>query len=181
MKKKILSLLAAFFMLFGTSAMAQVDSTLEGDVNEDGVVDVADIAAVIQIMKETQGTTEYYFHIWKEPSTTVVKSINNSGATYVSNNFSKYAEIPVGASTIELEDGATAGINTQVQILAPVNWDTFTIRDERDLGDLFAIKNGTITAGHQITSIGDININGVIYRIYRTSSYYRGESIIIKK
>lgn len=61
MKKKILSLLAAFFMLFGTSAMAQVDSTLEGDVNEDGVVDVADIAAVIQIMKEAQGTTYYWY------------------------------------------------------------------------------------------------------------------------
>ena len=61
MKKKLLFVLAAFFMLFGTSAMAQVDSTLKGDVNEDGVVDVADIAAVIQIMKETQGTTYYWY------------------------------------------------------------------------------------------------------------------------
>ena len=69
MKKKILSLLAAFFMLFGTSAMAQVDSTLEGDVNEDGVVDVADIAAVIQIMKEAQGTT-YYWYLGTEKLTT---------------------------------------------------------------------------------------------------------------
>lgn len=68
MKKKILSLLAAFFMLFGTSAMAQVDSTLEGDVNGDGVVDVADIAAVIQIMKEAQGTT-YYWYVGQEAVT----------------------------------------------------------------------------------------------------------------
>ena len=65
MKKKLLFVLATFFMLFGTSAMAQVDSTLEGDVNEDGVVDVADIAAVIQIMKETQGTT-YYWYVGQE-------------------------------------------------------------------------------------------------------------------
>ena len=61
MKKKILSLLAAFFMLFGTSAMAQVDSTLKGDVNGDGVVDMADIVAVIKIMQETQDVKYYWY------------------------------------------------------------------------------------------------------------------------
>ena len=64
MKKKILSLLAAFFMLFGTSAMAQVDSTLEGDVNEDGVVDIADITAVIAIIKQNaEANPTYYWYV----------------------------------------------------------------------------------------------------------------------
>ena len=64
MKKKILSLLAAFFMLFGTSAMAQVDSTLEGDVNGDGVVDIADIAAVIAIIKQNaEANPTYYWYV----------------------------------------------------------------------------------------------------------------------
>ena len=64
MKKKILSLLAAFFMLFGTSAMAQVDSTLEGDVNGDGVVDIADITAVIAIIKQnTEANPTYYWYV----------------------------------------------------------------------------------------------------------------------
>ena len=63
MKKKILSLLAAFFMLFGTSAMAQVDSTLEGDVNGDGVVDIADITAVIAIIKQNaEANPTYYWY-----------------------------------------------------------------------------------------------------------------------
>lgn len=64
MKKKILSLLAAFFMLFGTSAMAQVDSTLEGDVNGDGVVDIADITAVIAIIKQNaEANPTYYWYV----------------------------------------------------------------------------------------------------------------------
>ena len=67
MKKKILSLLAAFFMLFGTSAMAQVDSTLEGDVNGDGVVDIADITAVIAIIKQNaEANPTYYWYIGQE-------------------------------------------------------------------------------------------------------------------
>ena len=65
MKKKLLFVLAAFFMLFGTSAMAQVDSTLKGDVNEDGVVDMADIVAVIKIMQETQDV-KYYWYVGQE-------------------------------------------------------------------------------------------------------------------
>lgn len=67
MKKKILSLLAAFFMLFGTSAMAQVDSTLEGDVNGDGVVDIADITAVIAIIKQNaEANPTYYWYVGTE-------------------------------------------------------------------------------------------------------------------
>ena len=71
MKKKILSLLAAFFMLFGTSAMAQVDSTLEGDVNGDGVVDIADITAVIAIIKQNaEANPTYYWYLGTEKLTT---------------------------------------------------------------------------------------------------------------
>lgn len=70
MKKKILSLLATFFMLFGTSAMAQVDSTLEGDVNSDGVVDIADITAVIAIIKQNaEANPTYYWYVgWTKPT-----------------------------------------------------------------------------------------------------------------
>ena len=70
MKKKILSLLAAFFMLFGTSAMAQVDSTLEGDVNGDGIVDIADITAVIAIIKQNaEANPTYYWYVGTEKLT----------------------------------------------------------------------------------------------------------------
>ena len=79
MKKKILSLLAAFFMLFGTSAMAQVDSTLEGDVNGDGVVDIADITAVIAIIKQNAeaNPTYYWYAGWTEPTAANIATIIN--------------------------------------------------------------------------------------------------------
>lgn len=79
MKKKILSLLAAFFMLFGTSAMAQVDSTLEGDVNGDGVVDIADITAVIAIIKQNAeaNPTYYWYAGWTEPTAENIAELVN--------------------------------------------------------------------------------------------------------
>ena len=79
MKKKILSLLAAFFMLFGTSAMAQVDSTLEGDVNGDGVVDIADITAVIAIIKQNAeaNPTYYWYAGWTVPTAENIGEIIN--------------------------------------------------------------------------------------------------------
>lgn len=65
MKQKLLMMLAAL-MLMGTSAMAQSE-TLKGDVNADGVVDVADIAAVIQIMKDNGDIeTKYYWYVGTE-------------------------------------------------------------------------------------------------------------------
>ena len=70
MKTKIFALFAAMMLLVGTTAMAQSDNTktteteLKGDVNNDGVVDVADIAAVIAVMHE-QGTVapQYYWYV----------------------------------------------------------------------------------------------------------------------
>ena len=59
-------MLAALMMLTGTSAMAQSE-TLKGDVNGDGAVDVADIAAVIQIMKDNGDIeTKYYWYVGQE-------------------------------------------------------------------------------------------------------------------
>ncbi|MBO5835626.1 MAG: hypothetical protein J6R12_06260 [Bacteroidales bacterium] len=66
MKQKLLMMLAALMMLTGTSAMAQSE-TLKGDVNGDGAVDVADIAAVIQIMKDNGDIeTKYYWYVGQE-------------------------------------------------------------------------------------------------------------------
>lgn len=66
MKQKIFFVLAALMMLTGTSAMAQSE-TLKGDVNGDGAVDVADIAAVIQIMKDNGDIeAKYYWYVGTE-------------------------------------------------------------------------------------------------------------------
>ena len=67
MKVKIVFLLTAFLMLFSVSANAQSGGTpIKGDVNEDGVVDIADINAIIDIMKNgggTGGETKYYWYV----------------------------------------------------------------------------------------------------------------------
>lgn len=66
MKTKFTIVLTALFLLVGICANAQVknqtpkraesETPIKGDVNGNGVVDVADIAAIIEIMKNNGGT-----------------------------------------------------------------------------------------------------------------------------
>ena len=72
--KKIFILMAAMLLSVGTFAQSENNGTpLKGDVNGDGVVDVADIAAIIEIMKNGGGTaekTKYYWYVGQtDPST----------------------------------------------------------------------------------------------------------------
>ena len=66
MKRIYLFVLSALMMLMSTSAMAQSE-TVKGDVNGDGVVDVADIAAVIKIMTNNGDIEKkYYWYVGQE-------------------------------------------------------------------------------------------------------------------
>ena len=121
MKKKILSLLAAFFMLFGTSAMAQVDSTLEGDVNGDGVVDIADITAVIAIIKQNaEANPTYYWYVGN--SEDIVKGDLAAGDI----DWSKALQLrsfdelnySIGGTKITMVNSG----NNSVYILCPKSW-----------------------------------------------------------
>ena len=65
MKTKFFTLFAAFALLFGAKAMAQTN----GDVNDDGVVNEQDIAAILEIMAEAGGVkeqTKYYWYVGQE-------------------------------------------------------------------------------------------------------------------
>lgn len=94
MKQKIFFVLAAL-MLMGTSAMAQSE-TLKGDVNGDGAVDVADIAAVIQIMKDNGDIeTKYYWYAgWTIPTAeniaTIVNEANGKAGAYIGTKLGTY-------------------------------------------------------------------------------------------
>ena len=83
MKTKFFFLLAT--MLLGSvSAMAKSGNNepLKGDVNGDGTVDVADIAAIIEIMKNGGGTgeqTTYYWYVGTIPPTDPSNSSQNTG------------------------------------------------------------------------------------------------------
>ncbi|MBR2016911.1 MAG: hypothetical protein IKA00_06400 [Prevotella sp.] len=66
MKRIYLFVLTALMILMSTSAMAQSE-TIKGDVNGDGVVDVADIAAVIKIMTNNGDIQKkYYWYVGQE-------------------------------------------------------------------------------------------------------------------
>jgi len=95
MKTKFFFLLAA--LLLNVCAFAQSENTtpLKGDVNNDGTVDVADINAVIEIMKNGGGTgeeTKYYWYVGTTKPTSLSQAstvtsypaeqtyTNNSGA-----------------------------------------------------------------------------------------------------
>lgn len=65
MRQKFFMLLAAV-LLSSASVFAQSNEPLKGDVNGDGTVDVADITAVIKIMKDgggTAGQAKKYFYV----------------------------------------------------------------------------------------------------------------------
>ena len=85
MKTRFLIFLAA--MLLGSaSAFAQSGNNepLKGDVNEDGTVDVADIAAIIKIMKDGGGTSEETAYYWVGTTQPTASNISSLTPKYSS-------------------------------------------------------------------------------------------------
>ena len=141
MKKKILSLLAAFFMLFGTSAMAQVDSTLEGDVNGDGVVDIADITAVIAIIKQNAEANPTYYWYVGETKPTSDSNVESNGTT---------TSTPI--TTVNINDS-----DNYQYFVYPKEWGTPTLIDTSN-GFEFSIN--TISS---LATVFDNNTNSKYY------------------
>lgn len=157
MKKKILSLLAAFFMLFGTSAMAQVESTLEGDVNGDGVVDIADITAVIAIIKQNaEANPTYYWYLgwdnndWygKPELVTSTNGWNETTTNAMPTTYNRTNGQPYSLKGTE-ED-------TYLVLIMPENWPVPTIYSSG--------KDGTYDIS--VIDAKSITINGVKYKLY---------------
>lgn len=128
MKKKILSLLAAFFMLFGTSAMAQVDSTLEGDVNGDGVVDIADITAVIAIIKQNAEANPTYY--WYVGSMSVEDALNPTTLGNIVNGKNPTSST-TGISTVTIPNDPA---NEVIVFIYPEIWGRPNILDDIGYG-----------------------------------------------
>ncbi len=107
MKTKFTIVLTALFLLVGICANAQVknqtpkraesETPIKGDVNGDGVVDVADIAAIIEIMKNNgggDGKNYFYVGTTKPTSLSQAEIINEYPDEYIyTNNSGKKAHI----------------------------------------------------------------------------------------
>ena len=159
MKQKFLMLLAVV-LLSCASAFAQNgnNNPLKGDVNEDGKVDVADIAAVINIMKNGGGTTDgkLYFYVGTEKPTSLSQAtiVNSYPAeqTYT-NNSGKKSHIFVLTNS----DKAVEFINPELS--APVSQVDVDI---------------TTIPGYKIfeTAVGCANTGSIIIRITEAPVYY---------
>ena len=110
----------AAMLLMSVSAFAQSSETpLKGDVNEDGVVDVADINAIIAIIKNNaKPATPYYWYIGPVQPTidnyqsiaTEVTSYNES-YEYTNNGTRTYHYILVAADqSISIRDALSPGL-----------------------------------------------------------------------
>ena len=162
MKKKILSLLAAFFMLFGTSAMAQVDSTLEGDVNGDGVEDIADITAVIAIIKQNaEANPTYYWYVGQtNPTemTTITSTVGAQGWRLISEPSKVSQSNPIFDTAFKSTDVVTGTGFANWYIALPVD-KSYKIYDS-DYADQVAVGNFEKQSA-------TVLFNGINYTVYK--------------
>ena len=144
MKTKFFTLFAAFVLLFSAQASAQVN----GDVNEDGVVNEQDIAAILEIMAEAGGVkeqTKYYWYAgWTEPTAANIATIVNetypvsktdtttskaggyktTNQGFDVNNF--FAEIITNRHNIADTNRVNSGQNTNYYIVVPNNMGIYS-------------------------------------------------------
>lgn len=188
MKQKLFMVLAAMMLLVSTSASAQnvqqkevkdtaavaaktkaekqaapkkteSQTPLKGDVNEDGKVDVADIAAVIKIMKDSGGTSEetkYYFSVGTTPITKDNYTTANNATT----------TIPT-SSFIWSHDGP----RNYVYILAPDNYSV-TVVDNAINASFTLIEENVSISGHKVWKTGTGVAGGGFIKITLSPVYY---------
>jgi hypothetical protein len=108
-------MLLAAVLLSSATAFAQSGNSepLKGDVNEDGKVDFADVAAILQIMKDgggTSGETIYYWYVGVEnPSSigTIQPDLTKPGWHLIGNSTDGWSYDIENENKIVLEDSPT--------------------------------------------------------------------------
>ena len=154
----------AAMLLMSVCSFAQDNNTpLVGDVNEDGKVDIADVVAILKIMKDAGGTSEeptYYWYVGQiNPSTMtsispIVTDTSSPGWRLIGNSIGTYSmNNPLWDGT---ENSITVGTTKATTYLALPNNSLKGRDSEGDELDALWISNGTK------------EINGVTYYIYRT-------------
>lgn len=140
MKTKKLFLLAAM-LLMSVCSFAQNDNTpLKGDVNEDGQVDVADIVAILKIMKDAGGTageTTYYWY-----AGTTLPTENNLASIYTGSVTSKPTTWTDDPQSVSITNNT--GSSTYFYYCFPTEWNV-TIYDEDKVTEMALADVSTFT------------------------------------
>lgn len=155
MKTRFIFLLLAAVLLGSMSAFAQNDNgePLKGDVNGDDVVDVADVVAVLQIMKEGEGIGErqYYVSIGTTPVTASnFKVVNNATQVVASSYERQYDFTPSGTDYVYV-------------LVADDYW-------------VSTITNQSSNMPVDFSIVTDVEISG--YRVYRTDNKVSGKILV---
>ena len=180
MKTKIFALFAAMMLLVGTTAMAQSDNTktteteLKGDVNNDGVVDVADIAAVIAVMHE-QGTVapQYYWYVGQTnpaSNSTITSTVGAEGWRLISGPNSVSKSNPLFDTTTS--DDKIVGTKRDYWYVAVPADKSYKIYDS-DYADQIAVGNFE----KQSSTISFNNVNYTVYKSVGTARNFDGYTI----
>ncbi len=156
-------LLAAVLLSASAFAQSEGTGTLKGDVNEDGVVDVADINAVIQIMKKGGGIakeTAYYWYVGATAPTALPTDDSNL-ATGTNPGWRKISDSKPSVGTM-LFDGTTS-----INISSSKVTQYFAVNSDVNMGFFDSLGNSDVT----FVSVPSIS-NGM--KIY--TSNYRSKS-----
>lgn len=156
MKTRFLMLLAAL-LLGSASAFAQSGNNepLKGDVNGDGKVDVADITAVIKIMKDGGGTSEETKYYWYAGQTQ--PSSMTSNPTVDDTNFTNNKWHTLNGNQIsQTIKGGTAGNSWYVAVPTSKSFKP--------------CASDLVTPETSWDKISTITVNSVNYDIWKTYS-----------
>ena len=166
--KRLFMTLAAM-LLVSVGAFAQSNEPLKGDVNGDGVVDVADIAAVIAIIKNNASQETYYWYVGQtDPSTMtsitpVVNDASSPGWRLIGSSIGTYTfSSPLhNSETNPIVSSPSAYTNWYVAV--PSN-STLGIYDSDDVNE--------VTEGNWTTE-SNIILENVTYNVYKSIAEFR--------
>ena len=153
MKTKKLFLMAAMLLMSVCSFAQNNNTPLLGDVNGDGKVDVADIVAILKIMKDAGGTTEEPTNYWY---------VGNNKPSYIDTSDLKTLQTEIGwhvmdsnVSIINIGQCAVSTSSPWYICIPIINNSAFT---------------KVLSAGIDITSTYNIlteSIDGINYTIFQ--------------
>lgn len=146
MKAKLFTLLTAAMLLVSAGAFAQSNEPLKGDVNGDGIVDVADVVSILHVLKNAEGTDGEKMYYWYAGAA-------NDNAVRVDN----YTDVASLIAKSEIPESGTVTSNGQyVYFVMPASWHLSSLTD----------------AGGSAVEYSCIDVG--LYNIYKTTGIVNG-------